>query len=142
MRTTKRVAVAALTGTTGLALLMVAPGTAMAGSSEWNFCGSTGANWTTSTAGRSGTVVVTGDCTVSKANWRMDVYVNGDWWASSQGSVKAGTHTIKTYAQKMPKPNDKRGNYTWVKITYTSGASWTNVYEEDLGYLPCRGCTD
>jgi hypothetical protein len=36
--------------------------------------------------------------------------------------------------------DDKRGNYTWAKITYTAG-DWTNIYEEDLGYLPCEGCT-
>jgi hypothetical protein len=138
MRSIKRSIVATLTG---LALLAIAPGAATAGSTGWEFCGSTGATWSTSTAGRSGTVIVTGDCTVAKANWRIDVYVNGEWWAYSQGAVKVGTHTIRTYAQKMPKPNDKRGNYTWAKITYTYGANWENVYEEDLGYLPCKGCT-
>jgi len=138
MHRTKRAIVSTLTS---LALFAIAPGAAMAGDTDWSFCGSTSAMWSTSTAGRSGTVIVTGDCTVAKANWRMDVYVNGEWWATSQGSVKVGTHTIRTYAQKMPKPNDRRGNYTWAKITYTSG-DWTNVYEEDLGYLPCKGCTD
>jgi len=141
MHATKKTIVSAVTG---LALLAVAPTTALAGPTKtdgWTFCGSSDANWTTSTQGRSGTVTVTGECTVAKANWRLDVYVNGEWWVYSTGSVKAGTHTLKVVAPSMPKPNDKRGNYTYAKITYTAGQTWKNVYEEDLGYLPCKGCT-
>jgi hypothetical protein len=138
MQSMKRAAVAAAVASL---LLFVAPGTAFASGTGWNFCGSTSSSWSTSTAGRSGTVTVTGECTTASANWRMDVYVNGEWWAYSEGSVKTGTHTIHTAVPTMPKPNDRRGNYTWAKITYTYGASLTNVYEEDLGYLPCTGCT-
>ncbi|WP_133985425.1 hypothetical protein [Kribbella voronezhensis] len=140
MHTTKRFIIATLTG---LALMAVAPGVGVAGGTDVSgteFCGSTGAAWQTSTAGRSGTVVVTGECATVKAHWRMDVYVNGEWWVYSEGNVKTGTHTIKTSAPSMPKPNDRRGNYTYAKITYTYG-NWKNVYEEDLGYLPCKGCT-
>ncbi|TWD72498.1 hypothetical protein FB561_7490 [Kribbella amoyensis] len=137
MRRTERTIITTLTG---LSMLAIGPGIASAATQGWDFCGSTGATWSTSTAGRSGTVTVTGDCATVNANWRMDVYVNGEWWVYSQGTVKSGTHTIRTKAPSMPKPNDKRGNYTYAKITYTYG-NWKNVYEEDLGYLPCTGCT-
>lgn len=128
---------------TGLAVLTLTPAAASASEAnteDWNFCGSTSASWSTSTQGRSGTVTVSGECAI-KANWRIDVYVNGEWWVYSTGKVNVGTHTIRTVAPSMPKPNDKRGNYTWAKITYTSGATWKNEWEEDLGYLPCKGCT-
>jgi hypothetical protein len=128
---------------TGLAMLAVAPAAALAtdtNTEDWNYCGSTAASWSTSTQGRSGTVTVTGECNIN-ANWRMDVYVNGEWWVYSTGKVKVGNHTIRTVAPSMPKPNDKRGNYTYAKITYTAGQTWKNVWEEDLGYLPCKGCT-
>jgi hypothetical protein len=141
MRTKKR---AIATVVTGLALLAVAPAVASATGTTtegWGFCGTTDAAWSTSTQGRSGTVTVTGDCTI-KANWRIDVYVNGEWWATSSGKVNVSeNHKIRTVVPTMPKPNDKRGNYTYAKITYTAGASWKNVWEEDLGYLPCKGCT-
>jgi hypothetical protein len=128
----------------GLAMVAITPPAALAGETKtegWGFCGSTSASWSTSTQGRSGTVIVTGDCAI-KANWRIDVYVNGEWWATSSGKVNVGDgHKIRTAVPTMPKPNDKRGNYTYAKITYTSGATWKNIWEEDLGYLPCKGCT-
>ncbi|ONI77456.1 hypothetical protein BWI15_02775 [Kribbella sp. ALI-6-A] len=140
MHTTAKTFVSTLTG---LAMLVLAPGIAPANaaSAGWDFCGTTGADWSTSTQGRSGTVTVTGDCAI-KANWRIDVYVNGEYWATSSGSVNVSEgHQLRTSVPTMPKPNDKRGNYTYAKITYSAGQTWKNVHEEDLGYLPCKGCT-
>ncbi|MEV8378322.1 hypothetical protein AB0P21_36630 [Kribbella sp. NPDC056861] len=141
MRTKYRIIVAAASS---LAMLAMAPAAALATETKpagWGFCGTTDATWSTSTQGRSGTVTVTGDCAI-KANWRVDIYVNGEWWATSSGKVNVSEgHQLRTAVPTMPKPNDKRGNYTYAKITYTSGATWKNVWEEDLGYLPCKGCT-
>lgn len=107
------------------------------------FCQTLGSSWATSTQGRSGTITVKGRCEVSKSNYEADVYVNGEFWARSSGTVSgvgSGEHNIKVNVPSMPKPNDRRGNYTWVLVKYSSGASFKIEWEEELGYLPCTGC--
>jgi hypothetical protein len=42
----------------------------------------------------------------------------------------------------MPKPNDRRGNYVWAKVPYKAGDLWENTYREELGWFPCKTCTD
>lgn len=109
--------------------------------SDYIFCGTLSGSWSTSTKGRTGTVTIGGTCELKPVSWQLDMYVNGEFWARSQGSTtKTGYHAIKVYAPSMPRPNDKRGNYTWVKVTYKYG-KWTNVYEQEIGWLACTGCT-
>lgn len=119
-------------------LVTITPSAATAGTSEI-FCGTTSGKWSSSTAGRSGTVTITGVCQ-TPATTRLDMYVNGEWWVYTTGSVKVGNHSIKVSAPWMPKPNDRRGNYVWVKVTY-GYAGQKNIYEQEIGWIPCPTCT-
>ncbi|ATO14348.1 hypothetical protein CO540_11430 [Micromonospora sp. WMMA2032] len=119
------------------------PAASGASAADPPFCQTLGSSWSTSTQGRSGTVTVNGRCDVSRADYQADMYVNGEFWVRKTGSVSGvgdGGHTITLDVPTMPAPNDSRGNFAWVKVSYTSGATFANAWEEELGYLPCTGC--
>ena len=108
-----------------------------------DFCWNLDSSWSSTTQGRSGQVSVVAHCEARADSWRIDVYVNGEWWALGTGGKIPGTgnHQLTVNVPSMPKPNDKRGNFVWAKVTYKAGATWVNVYEEELGWIPCRSCT-
>ncbi|MGC4870139.1 hypothetical protein ACLQ3B_32390 [Micromonospora sp. DT53] len=131
------------TATAPVATLAVVGKGGTASAAEPPFCQTLGSSWSTPDQGRSGTVTVDGRCEVSKSDYQADLYVNGEFWSRKTGSVSGtgdGEHRITIGVPTMPTPNDSRGNYAWVEVTYTSGASFKISWEEELGYLPCTGC--
>ena len=138
----------ALTATAGAAILACLPATATAEPRPTrpaqDFCWDADANFTPAAGGTRGRVNVLAHCEATADHWRVDVYVNGEWWSYASGlKIKgAGEHWIGVDVPRMPKPNDKRGNFVWAKVTYNLGATWENVYREELGWFPCKTCTD
>ncbi|TCC22135.1 hypothetical protein [Kribbella speibonae] len=131
----------------GTVLLATLPATASAeprptGQSQ-DFCWDADANFAPAGGGTHGRANVLAHCEAQAQSWRIDVYVNGEWWAySTGGKIKGyGEYWLGVDVPRMPKPNDKRGNFVWAKVTYKLG-TWENVYREELGWFPCKTCTD
>ncbi|GAA1562449.1 hypothetical protein [Kribbella lupini] len=108
-----------------------------------DFCWDMDANFTPAGGGQRGRVNVLAHCEARADSWRIDVYVNGEWWAVGSGGKIPGVreHWLGVDVPSMPKPNDKRGNYVWAKVTYKAGDTWENSYREELGWFPCKSCT-
>ncbi|MFI5733725.1 hypothetical protein ACIA49_26655 [Kribbella sp. NPDC051587] len=125
----------------GTALLAGLPAVANAGPAQ-DFCFDADANFTPAAGGTKGRVNILARCEAMAESWRLDVYVNGEWWESTTGGKISAVreHWIGVDVPTMPKPNDRRGNFVWAKVTYKTG-SWENTYREELGWFPCKTCT-
>lgn len=134
-----------LTALVSTAVLVAVPGLAAAGpgNQAQDFCWDADANFSPNDGGRSGKVSVLAHCEAQADSWRIDVYVNGEWWALGTGGKipGVGEHWLTVDVPRMPKPNDRRGNYVWAKVTYKAGDTWENIYREELGWFPCRSCS-
>jgi hypothetical protein len=130
----------------GAALLAALPMTATAEprptQQNDDFCFDADANFAPAAGGTRGRANVLAHCEARADSWRIDVYVNGEWWAYGTGGKLPGIgeHWIGVDVPRMPKPNDKRGNYVWAKVTYKAGDFWENTYREELGWFPCKTC--
>lgn len=108
-----------------------------------DFCWDADANFASADGGTHGRANVLAHCEATAESWRIDVYVNGEWWSYGTGKKipGIGERWIGVDVPRMPKPNDKRGNFVWVKVFYKLG-TWENTYREELGWFPCKACTD
>jgi hypothetical protein len=128
---------------TASVLLLTTGTTAAQARPAQDFCWNADASWSSSTGNRSGKVSILAHCEARADSWRIDVYVNGEWWALGTGGriPGVGEHWITVDVPRMPKPNDRRGNYVWAKVTYKAGDLWENELREELGWFPCKTCT-